>query len=63
MVEYDSTSQNLSYGKNNEDLKVVFQNVVKQAKDLYPMVLFTRRNNTTTVRKCGLCVAVCHYKG
>ena len=48
-VEYDTVAKTLSFGKNDGGLSVAFHNVVKQGRDLYPVLLFTRRHNTTKV--------------
>ena len=48
-VEYDTVAKTLSFGKNDGVLSVAFHNVVKQGRDLYPVLLFTRRHNTTKV--------------
>ena len=50
-VEYDTVAKTLSFRKNDGGLSVAFHNVVKQGRDLYPLLLFTRRHNTTKVRE------------
>ena len=52
-VEYDTVAKTLSFRKNDGGLSVAFHNVVKQGRDLYPVLLFTRRHNTTKVRGRG----------
>ena len=50
-VEYDTVAKTLSFRKNDGGLSVAFHNVVKQGRDLYPLLLFTRRHNMTKVRE------------
>ena len=52
-VEYDAKAKALAFGKNDGELKMAFQNVVKQASDLYPMVLFNSRRTSKVSGSCG----------
>ena len=57
VVEYDSVAKTLAFGKNNAALSVAYHDVVRPTKDLYPMVIFTRRYNTTKVSPPGATAA------
>ena len=55
-MEYDSVAKTLAFGKNNSALTIAYHDVVRPTKDLYPMVIFTRRYNTTKVSPPGAVV-------
>lgn len=45
-VGYDAREKTLSFRKNEEEPRVAFQNVMRQTKDLYPMIMFNSRRHS-----------------
>lgn len=52
-VEFDSVARTLSFGKNEEPLKVAFQEIFKPSEELYPALFFNKKSGTTRVGTCS----------
>ena len=55
VVMYDSVAKTLSFGKNGDAPNVAFHDVVKQGRDLYPLLLFPRRHSSMKVTEKASC--------
>ncbi|KAL5481420.1 hypothetical protein EMCRGX_G021569 [Ephydatia muelleri] len=49
-VEFDCVARTLSFGKNDEPLKVAFQEISQPSEDLFPALFFNKKSATTRVR-------------
>ena len=48
-VEFDSVAKTLSFGKNDEPLKVAFQEISKLGEELFPALFFNKKSGATRV--------------
>ena len=48
-VEFDCVARTLSFGKNDEPLKVAFQEISQPSEDLFPALFFNKKSATTRV--------------